>query len=125
MSTKPPYDHLSTLPDGPIDERPMESDPGEGVLEPAIPPLSEPPVHQADAVPEEIVPGIVSRSPGKMLWLKLKKNRTAMLAMWVLALRYGLMLIAGFVAPYHYETQNADLSFHPPMMTSIRARVSG
>jgi peptide/nickel transport system permease protein len=122
VSTKPPYDHQPTHPEGPFEEHPVETGPGEGVLEPPIPPLSEPPVVPGDVVPPEAVSGVVSRSPGKMLWLKLRKNRAAMLALWVLVVLYGLMILAGFVAPYHYETQNADLSFHPPMLTSIRIR---
>ncbi|MBK6314141.1 MAG: ABC transporter permease [Blastocatellia bacterium] len=57
---------------------------------------------------------VVNRSPWQILWLKLRRNRTAMTALWVLVALYGLAILAGFVAPYTYETQDSYRSFHPP-----------
>jgi peptide/nickel transport system permease protein len=118
VSERPPYDHLPTHPEGPAHERPAETGPGEAILEPPIPPLSEPP----DALPPDLegdVTNVVSRSPWQILWIKLKKNRAAMLALYVLVALYLLALFAGFVAPYNYATQSADTAFHPPMITRI------
>lgn len=106
-----------------LDERPMEMGPGEAVLEPAVPPLSEEPTaaptHDAIAPAS---PSVVNRSPWQILWLKLRKNGAAMTAMWLLIILYGIAIVAGFVAPYNYATQNRDLSFAPPQVTRIHFR---
>ena len=57
---------------------------------------------------------VVNRSPWQILWLKLRRNRAAMTALWVLVALYGLAILAGFVAPYTYDTQDSYRSFHPP-----------
>lgn len=62
------------------------------------------------------------RSPSRIIWLKLRRNRTAMIGLYTLALLYGLAIIAGFIAPYSYGTVRNDLSFHPPMLTRIHLR---
>ena len=62
------------------------------------------------------------RSPSRIIWLKLRRNRTAMIGLYTLALLYGLAIIAGFVAPYSYDTARHDLSFHPPMLLRIHFR---
>lgn len=115
-----PHEH-----DGPpaLDERPVETGPGEPALGPAIPPLSEAPVtpHPPDVV-ASLGPGVVNRSPWQILWLKLRKNRTAMTALGVLVALYAVAILAGFVAPYSYETQSPDHSFAPPMINQIRLR---
>ena len=108
---------------GHVDDRPIETGPGEVVVEPAVPALSEKP--SAAPVYEPPEPGstrVTNRSPWQIVWLKLRKNRTAMTAMFVLVMMYVLSLLAGFVAPYDYGTQNPDLSFSPPMATWIRVR---
>lgn len=122
--SKPPYDHEHTHPGGLVDERPMETGPGEGMVEPPIPPLSEEPTGPAthpDVIPEAAA-GVAGRSPWQILWLKLKKNKAAMIAMYALIVLYLLAVFAGFVVPYHYETQSPDYAFHPPMIGSIRVR---
>jgi peptide/nickel transport system permease protein len=63
--------------------------------------------------------GFVSRTPWQILWLKLRKNRTAMLALWLLGVLYGVALFAGFFAPYSYDSKNQDYAFAPPMLTRI------
>ena len=57
---------------------------------------------------------VINRSPWQILWLKLKRNRVAMTALWLLVAMYVLAIFAGFVAPYTYETQDSYRSFHPP-----------
>ncbi|RME42119.1 MAG: ABC transporter permease, partial [Deltaproteobacteria bacterium] len=65
---------------------------------------------------------IESRTPWQILWRKFRRNRAAMTAMWVLVFFYACTLVAGFLAPYHYETQSPDYSFHPPMIGKIHFR---
>jgi peptide/nickel transport system permease protein len=99
---------------GHVDDRPVEAGPGEAVVEPAFPPLS---------VPPEVVPSrVVSRSPWQILWLKLRKNRAAMTALWALVAMYTVATFAGFVAPYNYETQDQDMTFHSPMVGLVHVR---
>jgi peptide/nickel transport system permease protein len=62
------------------------------------------------------------RSPSQIIWLKLRRNRTAMIGLYTLAVMYGAAIVAGFIAPYSYDTARHDLSFHPPMLTRIHLR---
>jgi peptide/nickel transport system permease protein len=112
LSQKPPLENV--LGAERLDERPLETGPSEDVVEPAIPPLSHTPVHAPSRV--------TSRSPWQILWIKLRKNRTAMTALVALIVMYVLAIFAGFVAPYSYEVQNRDLSFHPPMLGRVHLR---
>jgi peptide/nickel transport system permease protein len=65
---------------------------------------------------------IKSRSPWEIVWLKLKRNRAAMFALYVLLFMYGCVFIAGFLAPYGYVHANTDLGFHDPMIFKIHLR---
>lgn len=76
--------------------------------------LVPPEIGEAAAVREEVTASIAIRTPWQILWLKLRRNRSAMTAMWVLSFLYLLALLAGPIAPYGYETQDSDRSFHPP-----------
>lgn len=53
-------------------------------------------------------------SPGQILRQRFKRHRAAAWGLRVLIVLYGVALLGGFVAPYHYETQDRDRSFHPP-----------
>jgi len=53
-------------------------------------------------------------SPGQIFRRRFRRHRAAMWGLRVLALLYGVALLAPFVAPYHYETQDRDRFFHPP-----------
>ena len=59
------------------------------------------------------------RSPSRILWLKLRRNRTAMVGLYTLAALYAAAIVAGFLAPYRYDNARHDLPFHPPMLTRI------
>lgn len=59
------------------------------------------------------------RSPSQILWLKLRRNRTAMLGMYTLAAMYASAILAGFLAPYKYDTVRHDLPFCPPMLMRV------
>src|SRR5882762_5206219 len=59
------------------------------------------------------------RSPSQILWLKLRRNRTAMAGLYTLAAMYAGAILAGFIAPYRYDNVRHDLPFYPPMLTRI------
>src|SRR5881296_1428733 len=52
------------------------------------------------------------RSPSEIIWLKLRRNRTAMVGLCTLAALYAAAIIAGFLAPYKYDTARHDLPFY-------------
>ena len=58
----------------------------------------------------DIAPG----SPWRIALRRLRRHRPAVLALGVLVVWYLLALFAGFVAPYHYDDENRDHSYHPP-----------
>jgi peptide/nickel transport system permease protein len=64
-------------------------------------------------------PRLQGRSPWQILWLKLRRNRTAMFGLYSLAVLYAAALFAGFLAPYHYDNESHELAHHPPMLTRI------
>jgi peptide/nickel transport system permease protein len=66
--------------------------------------------------PQRLAKGL---SPWGILWLKLRRNHTAMAGLYVLAALYFGAVFAGFIAPYGYGTQNDRYGFHPPMLTRI------
>jgi peptide/nickel transport system permease protein len=122
MSSKPPVDPELSVIETATHEV-VEKAPGEVILETAAPPISEQPAPLPAAVAATAeVSGIPSRTPWQIMWIKLRKNRAAMTALYVLCILYGVMLLAGFFAPYTYERQNRDFGFHPPMITRIRMR---
>ncbi|HEX5736666.1 MAG TPA: ABC transporter permease [Blastocatellia bacterium] len=59
------------------------------------------------------------RSPRQILWLKLRRNRTAMAGLYILAALYLGAILAGFISPYDYSRINQENGFHPPMLTRI------
>lgn len=63
--------------------------------------------------------GVRGRSPSRILWLKLRRNRTAMVGVCILAVMYAAALFAGFLAPYGYDNSRHDLPFYPPMIGRI------
>jgi peptide/nickel transport system permease protein len=61
-----------------------------------------------------------ARSHWQTIWLKLRRNRTAMFGLWILGLLYLASIFAGFLAPYRYDNGATKFPFHPPMITRIR-----
>jgi peptide/nickel transport system permease protein len=59
------------------------------------------------------------RSPSQVLWLKLRRNRTAMIGLYTLASMYAAAILAGFLAPYKYDNARHDLPFYPPMLARV------
>jgi len=71
-----------------------------------------------------VIAGVIAssvrrRSPSQILWLKLRRNRTAMLGLYTLGVMYAAAVLAGFLAPYRYDNTRHDLPFHPPMIGRI------
>lgn len=60
-----------------------------------------------------------SNSPLRRALSRLRRNRLAMLGLWILVLLYGAALFAGFLAPHHYEASARKKAYHPPMITWV------
>jgi len=60
-----------------------------------------------------------SRSPWEIAWLRLKRDRAALLGGVILVIFYVSSVFAGFLAPYSFDTQHRQASFHPPMLGSV------
>jgi len=43
-----------------------------------------------------------------------RRNRVAMMALWVLMALYAMAIFADFVCPYSYQDENRDFSYCPP-----------
>jgi peptide/nickel transport system permease protein len=78
------------------------------------------PPHQTPTLFAEIEQSKVkSRSPSQIIWMKLRRNRTAMFGLYVLVILYLAALFAGFLAPYKYDNADHAAPFHPPMLSGI------
>ena len=55
-------------------------------------------------------------SPRQLFWKRLRARRSAMAGGVILAVLYLAAILAGFVAPYHYESDDRDRFFHPPIL---------
>jgi peptide/nickel transport system permease protein len=53
------------------------------------------------------------------MWLKLRRNRTAMFGLYLLGALYLSAILAGFLAPYKYDDAVHEMPFYPPMLTRI------
>lgn len=89
--------------------------PGEAVVE-TVPPPETGGEATGDPLPRRLARG---RSPSRILWMKLRRNRTAMFGLYTLALLYAASILAGFLAPYRYDYAAPSLPFYPPMLTRI------
>jgi peptide/nickel transport system permease protein len=98
-------------------ERPVvtEHAPGEAVVETMPPPVTGGEVMAEEQGP----PRRRGRSPSQLIWLKLRRNRTAMVGLYLLVVLYAASIVAGFLAPYRYDTTTTRLPFYPPMITRI------
>jgi peptide/nickel transport system permease protein len=54
-------------------------------------------------------------SPWRLFWQRLKRRKIAMFGGVVLIFLYLVAIFAGFISPYHYERQDRDRFFHPPI----------
>jgi peptide/nickel transport system permease protein len=53
-------------------------------------------------------------SPWRSSWRTFRRHRTAMAGLVILVLLYLMVIFAGFIAPYHYDTRATDLMWTPP-----------
>jgi peptide/nickel transport system permease protein len=60
-------------------------------------------------------------SPSQLFWRRLRRQRIAVVGAVILAVLYTMALLAGFVAPYHYERMDRQRFFHPPTGLKFRA----
>ena len=58
-------------------------------------------------------------SPRQIFWKRLRARRSALAGGVILAGLYLAALLAGFVAPYHYESDDRDRFFHPPILPRL------
>jgi peptide/nickel transport system permease protein len=64
--------------------------------------------------PSERVAQRAARTPWQIFWARLRARRMAMGGAVILLILYVAALFAGFIAPYHFETQDRQRFFHPP-----------
>ena len=94
-----------------------ERAPGEAVVETLLPP---PASQTGEGTEATAVTGAArGRSPSQIIWLKLRRNRTAMFGLYTLIALYAAAILAGFLAPYKYDDAAHGLPFYPPMLTRI------
>src|SRR5215211_1024643 len=100
-----------------IADKPVTAEraPGEAVVE-AVPPSLIPETAGAVYPPGQRGRG---RAPSEIMWLKLRRNRTAMFGLYLLVALYGSAILAGFLAPYKYDDAVHEMPFYPPMLTRI------
>lgn len=51
---------------------------------------------------------------------RLRRNRVALFSFWVLAALYSVAVLAPFLAPYHYDNEQREDTYHPPSSLHCR-----
>jgi peptide/nickel transport system permease protein len=64
--------------------------------------------------------GTLIESPWRIFWLRLRRQRIALVGGVILAALYAFALFAGFIAPYGYEHDDRERFFHPPTALRIQ-----
>ncbi|HMJ64341.1 MAG TPA: ABC transporter permease [Candidatus Binatia bacterium] len=59
-------------------------------------------------------------SPSQLFWRRLRRQRIAAIGAIILAILYVMALLAGFVAPYHFERMDRQRFFHSPTWLQFR-----
>jgi peptide/nickel transport system permease protein len=62
----------------------------------------------------------IALSPWQIFWRRLKRRRIALFGGVILIFLYAVALFAGFISPYHYERQDRDRFFHPPIWPRLQ-----
>ena len=57
---------------------------------------------------------MAQKSNFKIIINRLKRNKRAWFAMWIIIALAFFALLADFISPYHYDDQNRTKSYHPP-----------
>ncbi|HZF00724.1 MAG TPA: ABC transporter permease [Methylomirabilota bacterium] len=71
------------------------------------------------ATPITIAEAKVTLSPWQLFRQRLKQRKIAMIGGAILIFLYLVALFSGFVAPYHFERQDRDRFFHPPIWPEL------
>ena len=58
-------------------------------------------------------------SQWKLMWWKFKRHRLALFSAIILAILYGMIVIAEFLAPYNLETRKVDSIYSPPQKVRL------
>ena len=69
-----------------------------------------------------------SRTPTQLAWRELRKNKLAVISLWMLAIFYFIAIFGQFFAPFDYQEQTPqgiNASYHPPMKIRFRDAQSG
>jgi len=66
-----------------------------------------------------------ARTPWQIAWRRLRRHRMAIFGLRVLVVLYLLTAFAGFFAPYHYDNERRDHSYHPPRGVHFYDRATG
>jgi peptide/nickel transport system permease protein len=90
---------------------------------PPLPPPGQPLKHYISTAPFDPSAGEVMSeqqkrvhmaSQWKLMWWKFKRHRVALISGVILAVFYGMIVIAEFLAPYNLATRNMDNIYAPP-----------
>ena len=99
----------------------ISADPGRMVAPPAVEPDAAAATPADRRAQGQLLTGRAARanlpslSPGQLAWRRLKKNRLAVAGGIILLFMYTVALLAPFIAPYGYETQDPSAPYQPPM----------
>lgn len=69
-----------------------------------------------------------SKTPTQLAWRELRKNKLAVISLWMLAVFYFVAIFGQFFAPFDYQDQNPqgiNASYHPPMKIRFRDAQTG
>jgi peptide/nickel transport system permease protein len=69
---------------------------------------------KSDVEPTTTGVDAAGRAPWQIAVARLRRHRMAIFGLRVLTVLYILTIFAGFFAPYHYDNEERDHSYHPP-----------
>src|SRR5471032_1048744 len=72
-----------------------------------------------EAAPTQSLAVQLHLSPWQIFRRRLQRRRIAMFGGAVLIFLYLVAIFAGFISPYHYERQDRDRFFHPPIWPKL------
>lgn len=69
-----------------------------------------------------------SSTPSQLAWRELRKNKLAVISLWMLGIFYFIALFGQFFAPFDYQDQSPqgiNASYHPPMKVRFKDAKTG
>lgn len=64
-------------------------------------------------------PGLGRASQLRLMWLRFRRHRVAVISAVILILMYGSLLITEFLAPYNIDSRNLDFIYAPPQRVRL------